>query len=232
MRRSRWSAADCLRASTVSRHRPLWRPTRLSGMRTATCCPHHLRTTAGWLSSKRVTRFIHHIDLGFEPIRLALFTRLKQDIYVPAIKAEIAAVDQTPALAEQLDATAFKGLPTYGSYVARTTFLHTLAFNDHLRGLTNEELRYAVVSPGTDVAFPVVEHPVARRHPRQTRQGHGRQHRAGANGREQQRVGGGAATRRGRPDRPGHTGPAVWHRRRATAPGLGLVHTGGQRQPV
>ena len=201
-------------------------------MRTATCCPHHLRTTAGWLSSKRVTRFIHHIDLGFEPIRLALFTRLKQDIYVPAIKAEIAAVDQTPALAEQLDATAFKGLPTYGSYVARTNFLHTLAFNDHLRGLTNEELRYAVVSPGTDVAFPVVEHPVARRHPRQTRQGHGRQHRAGANGREQQRVGGGAATRRGRPDRPGHTGPAVWHRRRATAPGLGLVHTGGQRQPV
>lgn len=94
-----------------------------------------------------------HIDLGFEPIRLELVTRLKQDIYVPAIKAEIAAVDQTPALAEQLDATAFKGLPTYGSYVARTTFLHTLAFNDHLRGLTNEELRYAIVSPGTDLAF-------------------------------------------------------------------------------
>ena len=95
----------------------------------------------------------HHIDLGFEPIRLELVTRLKQDIYVPAIKAEIAAVDQTPALAEQLDATAFKGLPAYGSYVARTTFLHTLAFNDHLRGLTAEELRYAIVSPGTDVAF-------------------------------------------------------------------------------
>lgn len=95
----------------------------------------------------------HHVDLGFEPIRLELVTRLKQDIYVPAIKAEIAGADQTSALAEQLDATAFKGLPTYGSYVARTAFMHTLAFNDHLRGLTNEELRFAIVSPGTDVAF-------------------------------------------------------------------------------
>jgi len=60
-----------------------------------------------------------HIDLSFEPIRLELITRLKQDIYVPAIKGEIAAVDSTPALAEQLDAGPFRGLPTYGSYVAR-----------------------------------------------------------------------------------------------------------------
>lgn len=95
----------------------------------------------------------HHIDLGFEPIRLELITRLKQDIYVPAIKAEIAAVDTTPALAEQLDAGPFKGLPKYGSYVARCTFVHTLAFNDHLRGLNIEELRYAILGPGTDIAF-------------------------------------------------------------------------------
>ncbi len=95
----------------------------------------------------------HHIDLGFEPIRLELVTRLKQDIYVPAIKAEIAAVDQTSSLAEQLDAGAFKGLPTYGSYVARSVFMHTLAFNDTLRGLNVEELRYAILGPGTDIAF-------------------------------------------------------------------------------
>lgn len=95
----------------------------------------------------------HHIDLGFEPIRLELITRLKQDIYVPAIKAEIATVDQTPALAEQLDGGPFKGLPTYGSYVARCIFMHTLAFNEALRGLNAEELRYAILGPSTDIAF-------------------------------------------------------------------------------
>lgn len=95
----------------------------------------------------------HHIDLGFEPIRLELVTRLKQDIYVPAIEAEIAGVDQSSALAEQLDAGAFKGLPTYGSYVARSVFMHTLAFNDTLRGLNADELRYAILGPATDIAF-------------------------------------------------------------------------------
>jgi hypothetical protein len=95
----------------------------------------------------------HHIDLGFESIRLELVTRLKQDIYVPAIRAEIATVDHTPALAEQLDGSSFKGLPTYGSYVARCIFMHTLVFNDTLCGLSVEELRYALLSPGTDIAF-------------------------------------------------------------------------------
>lgn len=95
----------------------------------------------------------HHIDLGFEPIRLELVTRLKQDIYVPAIKAEIAGADGSSSLAEQLDAGAFKGQPSYGSYVARTVFMHTLAFNETLRGLNAEELRYAVLGPGTDIAF-------------------------------------------------------------------------------
>jgi GTP-dependent phosphoenolpyruvate carboxykinase len=31
--------------------------------------------------------------------------------------------------------------------------MHTLAFNETLRGLNAEELRYAILSPGTDVAF-------------------------------------------------------------------------------
>lgn len=95
----------------------------------------------------------HHIDLGFEAIRLELVTRLKQDIYVPAIKAEIAGADGSSSLAEQLDAGPFKGQPNYGSYVARTVFMHTLAFNETLRGLNAEELRYAVLGPGTDIAF-------------------------------------------------------------------------------
>lgn len=95
----------------------------------------------------------HHIDLGFEPIRLELVTRLKQDMYVPAIRSEIAAADQSSSLAEQLDNGPFKGLPSYGSYLARSVFMHTLAFNDTLRGLTIEELRYAILGPATDIAF-------------------------------------------------------------------------------
>lgn len=114
------------------------------------------RTVARLWQEKPADAFaIHtqHIDLGFEPIRLELVTRLKQDIYVPAIKAEIAGADGSSSLAEQLDAGAFKGQPSYGSYVARTVFMHTLAFNESLRGLNAEELRYAVLSPGTDIAF-------------------------------------------------------------------------------
>ena len=114
------------------------------------------RTVARLWQTKPADAFAihtHHIDLGFEPIRLELVTRLKQDIYVPAIKAEIAGVDQSSALAEQLDAGAFKGLPTYGSYVARSVFMHTLAFNEALRGLNADELRYATLGPATDIAF-------------------------------------------------------------------------------
>lgn len=95
----------------------------------------------------------HHIDLGFEPIRTEIVTRLNQQAFVPALKAEIATSEETPALAQQLDAGPYKGLPAYGSYVARTVLMHTLAFNDSLRGLSPEELRYAIASPGTDIAF-------------------------------------------------------------------------------
>lgn len=114
------------------------------------------RTVARLWQTKPADAFAihtHHIDLGHEPIRLELVTRLKQDIYVPAIKAEIAGADQSSALAEQLDASTFKGLPPYGSYVARCIFMHTLAFNEALRGLSPEELRYAILGPATDIAF-------------------------------------------------------------------------------
>lgn len=114
------------------------------------------RTVARLWQTKPADAFAihtHHIDLGHEPIRLELVTRLKQDIYVPAIKAEIAGADQSSALAEQLDASAFKGLPAYGSYVARCIFMHTLAFNEALRGLSPDELRYAILGPATDIAF-------------------------------------------------------------------------------
>jgi predicted AAA+ superfamily ATPase len=63
---------------------------------------------------------LHHLDPGYEPIRQEIVTRLGQRQFVPAMKADVAAVEgDQPALAQDLDATHYRGLPPYGSYVAR-----------------------------------------------------------------------------------------------------------------
>jgi hypothetical protein len=97
---------------------------------------------------------LHHLDPGYEPIRQEIVTRLGQRQFVPAIKADVAAVEgDQPALAQEMDAAHYHGLPPYGSYVARTILFHTLAFNEGLKGAPLEHLRYAVLSPGTDMSF-------------------------------------------------------------------------------
>ena len=57
------------------------------------------------------------------------------------------------ALAQEIDAEHHRGLPPYATYVARTVLLHTLAFNDPLKGLPPEQLRYSILCPATDVSF-------------------------------------------------------------------------------
>jgi hypothetical protein len=37
--------------------------------------------------------------------------------------------------------------------VARTIFVHTLAFNNDLKGVTPEHLRYSIFSPAADLSF-------------------------------------------------------------------------------
>ena len=97
---------------------------------------------------------LHHINPAFGPIGQEIVTKLGQRAFTPALKADISAGDgDQPSLAQELDASAYNGLPPYGSYVARTIFFHTLAFNDSLKGLTQDELRYSVLSPGTDISF-------------------------------------------------------------------------------
>ena len=96
---------------------------------------------------------LHHIDLGYEPIRQEIVTRLGQQQYVPALKRDIAGEGGQLALAQELDAEHYKGLPPYGTYVARTIFLHTLAFLDRLKGITPEHLRYSLIGPAVDVSF-------------------------------------------------------------------------------
>lgn len=97
---------------------------------------------------------LHHIDPGFEPIRQEFLTRLQQSAYLPAITNDIASSSPTHrALAQELDDTFYAGLPPYASYVARTIFIHSLAFNEPLKGLRPDHLRYSMIGPKTDISF-------------------------------------------------------------------------------
>ena len=96
---------------------------------------------------------LHHVDPGVDGIRQELVTRLGQSAFSPAIANDIAGPAGNPSLAERIDADKHAGLPPYARYVARTAFLHTLAFNDPLKGVTPERLRYAVLGPSTDFSF-------------------------------------------------------------------------------
>jgi len=97
---------------------------------------------------------LHHIDPGYEPIRQEIVTRLGQSAYAPAITNDVAAGSvEKKALAQEIDAEHHGGLPPYAVYVARTIFMHTLAFNDPLKGVSPEQLRYSVLGPATDISF-------------------------------------------------------------------------------
>ena len=96
---------------------------------------------------------LHHIDPGYEQIRQEIVTRLQQSAYVPAIANDVAGSAGSRALAQDLDAQHHGGLPPYAAYVARTIFMHTLAFNDPLKGVSPEQLRYSMLGPGSDLSF-------------------------------------------------------------------------------
>ena len=97
---------------------------------------------------------LHHVDPGYEPIRQEIVTRLGQGAFVPAVTNDVAAgAAEQRSLAEEIDAEQHQGLPPFAAYVARTIFMHTLAFNDPLKGLTAEELRYATAGPAVNPGF-------------------------------------------------------------------------------
>ena len=97
---------------------------------------------------------LHHIDPGFEPIRQEIVTRLGQSAYIPAIANDICASNASKkALAQEIDAAYYGGLPPYASYVARTIFMHSLAFNEPLKGLSPEHLRFSMLGPALDISF-------------------------------------------------------------------------------
>ncbi|MCY3537158.1 MAG: DUF499 domain-containing protein, partial [Cyanobacteria bacterium MAG IRC3_bin_20] len=98
---------------------------------------------------------LHHVDPGNERIRLEIATKLGLQAFIPAIRADVArtSAEDGKALAQQLDTGEFAGLAPYGSLTARTVLLHSLAFNEPLKGLGRLELNYSLYAPGLDPAF-------------------------------------------------------------------------------
>jgi hypothetical protein len=96
---------------------------------------------------------LHHIDPGHEPIRQEILTRLGQDAYAPAIANDIAGPAGRRSLAEEIDAADHSSMPPYAEYAARTIFMHTLAFNEPLKGLAPDRLRYSMLGPALDISF-------------------------------------------------------------------------------
>jgi hypothetical protein len=96
---------------------------------------------------------VHHLDPSFAPTHNEIATRLELGAFDPAIRNDVASMNGGASLAEQLDGKDYAGLAPYGSHVARTILWHTFAFNEHLKGLSADELRYAVLAPGLDLGF-------------------------------------------------------------------------------
>lgn len=97
---------------------------------------------------------LHHLDPSNPLIRTEITVRLGQHQFQSAIAADVGAVPgEPPALAQALDRQFYRGLPPYHAFVARAILWHSLAFNDPLKGLTREQLRYSLLGPGLDVSF-------------------------------------------------------------------------------
>jgi hypothetical protein len=93
----------------------------------------------------------HHIDLSRDDVQREFTTRLGQTAFVPALNNDVAGPKGKPGLAESIDADMNAGLLPYATYAARTIFIHTLAYNNELRGITPSQLRYSIASPASDL---------------------------------------------------------------------------------
>jgi hypothetical protein len=72
---------------------------------------------------------------------------------VPAIRSDITATPPARALAQEIDEAKYRGLSPYATYVARTIFMNSLAFNEPLKGVVPERVRYSILGPATDIGF-------------------------------------------------------------------------------
>jgi hypothetical protein len=94
--------------------------------------PLHARTVhLLWKVCPPGTVAIHswHIDPSDEGVFNELLVRINQAQLIPAVKADVASRDSNAqAWAQVTDAKEYAGMPPYASMIARTVFIHTLAF--------------------------------------------------------------------------------------------------------
>lgn len=96
---------------------------------------------------------LHHMDPGHEPTRNEVVTRLELSPFDPAIRHDVSSPEGGKSLAQRLDVEHYQGLAPYASFVARTILWNTFAFNEELKGVTADELRWSVLGPGLEPGF-------------------------------------------------------------------------------
>ena len=111
-----------------------------------------------WQKKPSGTYAVHlwHINPGISAIRQEFLTKLEQGSFTAALKADVAASEEdanNPSLAEELDASKYKGLSPYTQAVARTIFIHSLAFNEDLKGISPQDLRLSILSPAMNISY-------------------------------------------------------------------------------
>ncbi len=109
-----------------------------------------------WKEHPAGTVAIHswHIDPSDEGVFNELLVRINQAQLIPAVKADVASRDSNAlAWAQITDAKEYAGMPPYASMIARTVFIHTLAFNTDLQGCKKPELYYSILGPGIDLGY-------------------------------------------------------------------------------
>ena len=95
---------------------------------------------------------LHNIDPGHNQIHNEIVTRLNLGNFDPAIRNDVSS-DKETSLAQHLDTKEYSGLEPYGSFIARTILWHSFAFNEHLKGVSSDQLRFSIHSPGSDLTF-------------------------------------------------------------------------------
>jgi hypothetical protein len=97
---------------------------------------------------------LHHIALGVSSIRDEVTIRLQQKELVPALNGDVEAVKgDEHAIAEFLDDKYFPSAIPVTTYIARTVFLNTLAYNQDLKGISTDRLLWSVCSPKLEPSF-------------------------------------------------------------------------------
>lgn len=97
---------------------------------------------------------LHHIALGVSSIRDEVTIRLQQRELVPALNGDVEAVKgDEHAIAEFLDGKYYPASVPVTTYIARTVFLNTLAYNQDLKGISTDRLLWSVCSPKVEPSF-------------------------------------------------------------------------------